>query len=280
MRKAQFSWISAMILMMLVIISILAFYGDVAAKFRSNDEKMACKTSVLEHAAAHLKIIDLSSDVKCPTRDISVDGDEEKMKSQLATAMYDCWDQFGEGKLDIFGPDGIYCAVCNRVDFGSKGELTGFGNYLAFTSIPGKDISYLDYLNGYDTKKAQEAFSKTKMDPAWDKPIDMSKKYSVIFVYAKGGDYVTRVFDAATKSYSIYSLGAGVVVLLTGIATGGTGFLVWGGIITVLGGSATYVETGITMERPDHAAFIVLREYTEDQLKQLGCQTLPVSQKQ
>jgi hypothetical protein len=109
---------------------------------------------------------------------------EEQIKMFMAQEMADCWNMFGEGKLQIFSRGWTFGEkrdlsgntinaqargiICDKIEFdntvtgvysdGSKvvlkdptkndfiPDISGFAYYLATHKSPGKDISYMDYL--------------------------------------------------------------------------------------------------------------------------------------
>jgi len=95
MKKAQFSWTVIIIIVLVVILLMLLMEGRISEMLKGQTNRNLCKSSVFEHSVARMKIIDLVSDINCPTQEITVKGDENEMKGQMAKAMFTCWDQFG-----------------------------------------------------------------------------------------------------------------------------------------------------------------------------------------
>ena len=83
---------------------------------------------------------------------------KEEIYNVLAEEMTDCWWMFGEGKINYVGEDfvsDLYCSICSQIAFDDSiekkigaGEFDKkeFYNYLANEKIPGKDITYFEYL--------------------------------------------------------------------------------------------------------------------------------------
>lgn len=96
-----------------------------------------------------------------------------KIEEITADAMYKCWKQMGEGKLDIFGPDGNLktnilttafsvqevkpkCVICNRIVFSedlvkNKTEVlkeVDVKSYIEKTQIQGSSFTYLEKFTG------------------------------------------------------------------------------------------------------------------------------------
>jgi hypothetical protein len=123
-------------------------------------DRTKCKTQVNLHSidVAELKFpgkID-----QCVTNNIEIDSkDEEEIKETIAYEMYDCWDQFGEGKKDFMTEwsDDKWCFICSRIDFDKSvnKEYPTVGNfdvYLRETKFPyfreNKTVNFYDYLYG------------------------------------------------------------------------------------------------------------------------------------
>ncbi len=94
----------------------------------------------------------------------------EETYNTLAEKMANCWWMFGEGKVNYIGKDTLpqlYCSLCYQLAFDNSmtkifpsGKISegDFYNYLALTTAPDKEISYLDYLVGL---KSSESIKST-----------------------------------------------------------------------------------------------------------------------
>ncbi|MFH0979053.1 MAG: hypothetical protein V1837_07180 [Candidatus Woesearchaeota archaeon] len=285
MKKAELKLIVILVLMLVCISVMILFEGSVSKLFASSIDSTGCKANVIEHAAAHLKIVDLSSDITCPAENITLRSQDPK--AQLADSMYKCWDNWGKGKLDLFANDGVYCVVCSWVKSKDKSmTLTGFDNYLSTTIIPGRGITYLDFLNGYETPRGKEVvgnlLEKQSQNPS---VIFGDKTYSVIFVYARGDEFIKKLLVTSASTVGLPVIIAGGIMVVAGLSGVGIPFVLSAGALTVagsgtalLGGIEAWYEAKLRMERPDHVAFVALREYNSGQLDELGCKSLPAKQ--
>lgn len=180
-----------------IIISILtlAVFVLIAIYFPFTEviDRVACKESIVLRAALPGEIKKVSVNVKdfisvrCKTRNLCVtakssgkgnctslgkdfetkrltgetkEDKETQIKMFLAREMSDCWEMFGEGKLQIFSRQfdtkayistGI---ICDRIEFDDSilgGDepitvLDGFIFYMVTHKTPNQNISYMDYL--------------------------------------------------------------------------------------------------------------------------------------
>lgn len=295
MRKAQLSWPAILIVFLVFLVLMLLFEGQLRDLIASQTAKNDCKASVYKHAAAHLKMFDFSTEIVCPPENKTVTGNEDEQKLQIAQLMYNCWDQYGKGKLDLFKEDDVYCAICSWIRFDQKNSrIADFDKYLYTTNVPGKDYSFMDFLNGYETPRARELVGSIVQQPASDTTIFTDKKYSVIFVYARGDDTIRQFFSNFVSSKSFPFIIAGGMLYVAGGALTATGvgglpglaLFALGKLVMVAGTTTTAgaltitsVDTWLKTDKAQHAAFVALREYSSSELQQLGCKTLPVKNK-
>ena len=213
----------------LVILAIMVFMVQTIGKGGERTGRgMDCYSSVAAHA------MDKNVDINCPREDITIPT-KEAIKPMLADAMYRCWHDFHKGRKDLMIISGRYCSVCSFIEFKEKTKepITDFNEYLNKTFIPGKDMTYSQYLEGYAKGKLAADVPiplYTKYKTLLD--IDTTKDYGVIFFYAKGDDKITRL--------SKRTLGDFVTKFVLGL-------------------------------EPKYAAYVVLRPYDTTELAGLGC---------
>lgn len=208
---------------------------------------------------------------------------EQEIKMFIAREMADCWAMMGEGKIQIFTRKAsVYsykkrCAVCSRIAFSQEikenyknNGIKGMANYLVSHKVPGKEISYLDFLGG---GKFAEDMKKADTN---DK-INVNEK-AIIFIEA----------DASTMP-SWFWIGSGGV---SGAAVGGKiGFVVGsfigspiiggpitgavGGLFGFVGGSLlggmTKSEIDDLRGKVSYIAGNELINYNTASLEELGC---------
>lgn len=328
-RKGSFevSMLVSGIMATVVIVVTLFFVEKVIYASGDLASREVCRQSVQKHAALHIKTFNPpSSTINCPPTYLEFGKDkflyeyrgqqsnkklprdekkrEEAIKKAIADEIYLCLNQFGEGKLDLFGGPKKYCAVCSVIRFEDESqEVKGFYDYLIENTVPNEALSkegvtYLDYIQGY-SKTGQ--INREELD-RYVKPgegdIDTSKPYAAVFVYAKSEPFVDNSVEWVKKFAGSKSggaviaggaiVGAGAIISFTGIGlpagaamivTGATGLakLFLFNEFTIY---AAIAETYATLEPVrDWAAFTVFGPYEENTLKDLGCEELPLSDK-
>ncbi|MBU0930126.1 MAG: hypothetical protein KJ623_03565, partial [Nanoarchaeota archaeon] len=90
---------------------------SIADTIKSTTDKEACRASVELKAQTILKIpVGGNVPLKCKSQELKItDKNQEKMKETIANAMYDCWYQYGEGKIDfikLFSNTAVECYIC------------------------------------------------------------------------------------------------------------------------------------------------------------------------
>lgn len=283
-KSLQEDMLLVVIIMVAVIIVIIMFtYKTTSASKEAADEKI-CKNSVYQTAMLRFKDISLTNTINCPTRYFTiydnVAKDQGQIKNKMAMEMYGCAKKFLRGKYELFGDANIYCAVCSVFDFQDKGrEINGFGKYLAENNIPGNSMKFIEYLQGYETPKASEYIDmeKLKEKDYLSLPIKTDDKYAVIFVYAKGKDFVNRLADQEKGGKAIVVAGAGVLGGVAGAAgmslVGIAGLTPPGwfalGVVSVAAGAAaiyTFLSGDVEWRSDFH-----LVKYDKESLSTLNC---------
>ena len=282
-------------LLLLVGFILLKFETNIAETYKKTADKQTCKASVQTHAALKMKYADFSGDIKCPTVKVTInDKDENVIKKQIADSMYDCWDQFGRGKLELFSDDSEYCTICHRISLDKNIKVNGFTDYLAKTNAPRQKISYLQFMT---TEKTQSSdFLNDKANKKVDDTIDASKngEYAVIFTYIKGrtnlkqfvtkATYATPGLGTIAIGFGIFKLGGIVGAGLSTIATPAVGVPVG---VTISSAGALTMGVGVLWsflavkfaDAPfEHISLISFIPYDAPNLQNLNCKEIPVKQ--
>ena len=203
--------------------------------------KTSCEASVREHAALKLGFADFSNDIKCPTVKLKIDDkNEEIAKKKIADAMVDCWDQYGNGKLDLFKDDNVYCAICYRITFGKDVQIKGFEDYLAQNNAKGTKIRYSQYLT---TEKTQDSdFLNKFSNRIVDDTILASQQneYAIIFTFIKGKQYINDYVEKAKQM----APGVGLIAIGFGVFKAGGAI---GGLVSAVATPAVGVPVGVTI---------------------------------
>jgi hypothetical protein len=178
--------VAAILILAFIIIAVIII-SKISEVAGTASEKETCKQSIIMYSTLALGGKPLTDSIKCPTKYLSLSSSKSNLEIQktIANEMYDCWDNFGQGKLELFDTKNEnFCVVCSSVSFsGAQKEISGFGGFLAAQKIPGKDETYLEFLGqnfeDYDLLKSQAE------SPDNTFKIDTSEQYAVMFVYAK-----------------------------------------------------------------------------------------------
>ena len=272
----------------------MAFQYQLFKKTDSGTQKETCKNSVYIHGSTKLGDYSLDTDIKCPTQELHIKTrDHNVAKQNIAKAMYDCWDQFAQGKLNLFGDEEtIYCSICHIITFRHKNkEILGFANYLATQKIPMKGgITYLDFFMNYETPQSEGVIpemDESQQESFNEGIIDTSKTYATIFAYAKGKDQMEKIQRHLSGSTTAGEIGIAVGVTAAGtviviiLASNPIGWVVAGVALVV--GAVVYAATQVITfffspdNEPEWASFILFKEYNNASLNEIGCETIPIN---
>lgn len=315
----------AAIMAIIVLMAVLSLIRTEGAAFSHLIPRTACKESIELNAALHIKTFDPPSRISCPTNYVEFGGGkvryqygeldesfdlpasqkerDDAIKRSMADEIYQCWNQFGEGRKDLFGGPKKYCNVCSVFRFGDQDtEIKGFYSYLMSHPVPdeelaGKGVTYFDYIQAYSKKGNYDSNVLLQNRKLIDEtPLDLSKNYAVVFVYVKSDQFwennmevLKRYWDSdggkvAVIGGSIVLVG-GAAISLAGVGTTAVG----GALLSALGVlKVTALTEGIFAAvnayggadvKKDWSAFTIFGVYDEDMLKGLGCQEIPSSDK-
>jgi len=295
-RKAiAIETLGVLVVLSVLLIFIIIFAIKAATSTNKFVEDSECSKNIKAHAFL-LKTSGeaIASDIYCPTKYYTLSGKNvDEIKYSLAEAMRTCWGTWGKGRLDLFKGEGYYCHIHSVIDFKDKNtRITDFSDYLANTNVDSiLDISYLDYLTGYANEKADQAFTDKFKELRPTGTIDTSKTYAVMFLYAKGDEFIKDMLEGIGST----TAGGGAILgTLGGVATGilivkglavvgvsaGTfglgGLLIGGGAL--IGGLAGGIFGWSQANQVQWYAITTLQEYSSESLKRIGCQITPVKQ--
>lgn len=288
------SFVVVLIVLMIIVLMMMVFEGRIGELYQSTLNKNICKASVYSQHLGTIKNIALPSDIKCPMQRIQINQkDPEQIKRELADNYARVCDEFGKGELDLFGGrETTFCVIRDKISFKHKDiKIENFAQYLTDTDMPKKDISYAQFCSGYKTERGEEFF-EGNINQLGESTIDTNKEYAIIFVYVKGeeelreaakylfGDSIAHKgmylgIGLMFAGYGLSATGAGSIV---GIPLAFTGKIILYGGATLLGGSGLlnyFTNEDIKME---WASFFIIREFNEEELKELPCDYLPAEQ--
>lgn len=281
-------------------ILLLSWINSIMSPIETELPKEICKRSVAMHSSLNLKGVNFNVDtIVCPTVNFTIEkgAPNQEINARISKAMFDCWDQFNEGKAELFDSDGIYCAICHIIAFEEDGrKVRGLAAYQRGNYAPGKQSSYSDYFQGYRSENSEWLYDELKMaypsalDSIDAKELDTSKEYMTVFVYARGSQMIKRLLEETLKNpLSYVFIGGGIIAVSTGIgAAAASG--AYSAILQSVSWSTAKIATGTgiaalaweyftnTKVNPDYMAFIAMREYSPESIDELSCEYLPAAQ--
>jgi hypothetical protein len=273
-----------LVIMAVTLVIVLAIFTPWKKATDYGAKKEMCRNSFLMHTLT--TAIGTPTDIECQTNfftlsyDAGTDKGREMIKREIADLWLDACDVFDYGKHALSTKQSTFCAVYAVVDFEKKGkEVPGMYDYLLNTNAPGTGQKYVSSCAAYETDpgKIIAEFEKLKnVNPISD-TIDTSKKYAVIFVYSNKNDIITNFKNYFGGGWKASGIGGAVVSTVTAgliIGTGGTFALAIG---ATTGAVAAYeIATG---GKPSQGySLFLIREYTDETMKELGCDEFPVVQ--
>jgi hypothetical protein len=278
--------VKLMIPILIVLVVLLFLVKQFLWEGANLNAKNACKMSVLQQAATKSVTAKLPADlaqipIKCPTEIITIKETEpEKIKAAVANKMYDCWDNFGKGKLNIFPSerlaDEIFCVVCSSISFEKKGEtVNGFMQYLVDNNAPLVSQSYYYDFNGVNP--STEEYNALASNPT--DAINTDNKYGVLFAYGKRTLFWDRWTKAEVAGVGTAAVGGTLLTIgiASGFVTGGVGWIITGiaaasagayGWGFVHGGDMQSVYTGSVQLLPIDGT-------NKDDLQKINCTYIP-----
>lgn len=286
------------VIFILILFVAATSWASLKEAYNKAAEKQICKTSVLTHSRLKLKYADFSGKINCPKIELKIDDkDENAVKGQIASSMFDCWDKYGRGKLELFSDDNVYCTICTRITLNKDIKVKGITDYLSNAHPENEKLNYLQL---FTTEKPGESeYSKylaslgnRKIEDVLDASVN--NEYAVVFTYIKGKEKIKNYWEKTKYTApAVGTVALGFAVVKLGIGAGGviSAFLtpfvgvpvgtfisLTGGAMIVGGtywaGFAAYFS-GVPFE---HAAFLSFIPYDAESLQSLNCNEIPVKQ--
>ncbi len=266
-----------MIIFMIVLSTMLFFFSHFRQNMENTTPKQICKSSVRLHSGAHIADLYLKKGFKCPTQYVAIESTaKEEIMAELADKMYDCWDMFWQGDLNLFeqrsGRTINYCVICHHIVFKNQMKISTqeFRSFLASTDVPGQEITYENYLSSSTSDPDFDNAEIGDYDNLDAYEIDTSIPYVTMFSYNKKG------YWHKLSTTPIGFMGGAALGFVLAPFTGG-GSLVVAGV--VLGAATTGTIIGYTVgskKASDWQSNIQLMPYELSQIKEIGCNYLPV----
>ncbi len=311
--KAAFIVTQSLVIMAtLVMVFIILVYSLYPIKLAITDILINtnCKRSVKTHSLMNVQGIDIVKELNCPTKRVTISGDEEEIKEEIAEQMWTCWDNFGRGQYELFeASKEKFCVVCSVISFDERArnrvvEINDIAEYIAskkafggrslFQRMAGKthyDLilegalgSTPVFVSGEDLTEETEKQVFKDMEFT----MNTTKDYAVVFTYAKE-DFWSK--GKRTAVWATVGFTAGVIGGIVIFATAGTALPVLIGVGVLIpslaaGGAVggffapTPIPTEEAQQKGQSALWIpglILIE--NDQIKELECTYLPIEQK-
>ena len=176
------------VLAILGLVFILPLFGKTKAYAENLTDYRICKDGNRAVVLTRLKAFDwviAEQGVKhCKTEKVKVQTGKEY--EAIAKKMAQCWDQYLEGKEELFETqDNNYCAFCSVLEFEDKTKkLNELSKYLVNNKLLNSEETYIGYLSEIDAK----GDDKTKLENMELKNnvfIDTSNRLAVMYVMYK-----------------------------------------------------------------------------------------------
>src|SRR3989344_5619443 len=200
------------------LILLFPLFGKTKTLSEDITDYQICKDGNIGVAKTRLKLFDwviAEQGVKhCRTERVKVSSGKEY--ETIAKKIALCWDEYLEGKQEIFETkDNNYCAFCSVLEFEDKSKkLNELSKYLSDTKIAGSEKKYMAYLSEIEAigdKKTELENLELKNNVF----IDTSKSLAVMFVMYKDA-YPSGVGQPT----GLTMLGGGTAGALTGVGLG------------------------------------------------------------
>ena len=193
--------------------------------------------------------------------------DLENAKEEIANKMYDCWKQFGKGKIDFlgnydFGASDIYCFPCTQVMFSEElkdKKIIDFNKYLDESIIPNENMTYTQFLA--DSKEAKLNVPKLSSS----NEISTNQNVYVLFMATKESEGLLKQLSETGKMGAVITAGTTLIGGIGGLALGPAGLVV-GGKIGLATGVFLTTATGLVKvgyEKKNYYSSLVLLQSDE-----------------
>lgn len=286
------------VIFLVILFVAFTFWASLKDIYNKVAEKQICKTSVLTHSRLKLKYADFSGKINCPTTKLKIDDkDENAVKEQIASSMFDCWDKYGRGKLELFSDDNVYCTICTRITLNKEIKVKGITDYLGNAHPKNEKLNYLQLLT--TEKPGDSEYSKylaslgnRKIEDVLDASVN--NEYAVVLTYIKGKEKIANYWEKAKYTapavgtvalgFAVVKLGFGAGSVLSFFLTPFVGVPV-GTFISLTGGAmivggAYWAGFAAYLSRTpfEHVAFLSFIPYDAESLQSLNCNEIPVKQ--
>jgi len=263
-----------LVIFVLVILVIIVSVGIMIALRQVIDENVErgyCSAQIKAHSIAVGISNELAApSINCPTNVVDATvKTTDQTNAILAHEMKRCWDQWGNGDLELFGQEEkIYCHLCSMVRLKGQEQVVGLPAYLESHDAV-KGVRFNKYL---ETKRQGAYYSDGKIDGSLA-TFDATKPIGVIFVYAKGREWYKQVYNDIIGQPAVGMAAGGTVgvVILTYVPAG----VVTSGVVILSGAIAGTGTSFFSRTDPSILTGVVVRPIDETSIQSLGCQYAP-----
>ena len=117
-----FSYVMILIIALLTIVVMSLFLGKSNTTYQNLEDSQTCEKSVQVNSITRFEGFSLDTDLKCPTLFIELDETATNNKNvvfkTLSLAMIDTWNEFLQGKQEVFKTDSQnYCVIRRVIEF-------------------------------------------------------------------------------------------------------------------------------------------------------------------
>lgn len=151
------------IYIILAVVSLIALAAFLIWNFGPWANKSITEGSCYMSILSKSTLAGRNDPLKCPTQKVIIDKvNEDEVKEEVAGLLYDAWSITGEGKINfwdrlesrtVIPQKDIQCLIFTTFTFSEDIKkqrnipFENFDKYLIENKIPGKNESYMDYLN-------------------------------------------------------------------------------------------------------------------------------------
>jgi len=285
-KASQFTFIFAVVLAVVILIIMILLFSKIRKGMEESAHDMRCKSSI----AAYAKLNNIpkipgssgnvdESDIDCPTKFVTIEkGSPLKTKREIANLMFECWNNYGEGKLLLFKPESMkFCAICSVFQFEDKSvKVDKFLSFLVTERAPiknkdGFSPTYYDYISGSSGSDIMLSGQLSGYDQNY---LSGNKRYAVVFAIQK--DLFWNKFWNGAKGFAVAASIMVVLATATVVTAGVGGPLAIVALSALAGSAGAYVGADTTVSG-DWKANLMTVEYSPDSLAKLDCDSIPVS---
>lgn len=195
-KKGEWGKLQELILAAIFAVIIIGFLlPQISSIITTGSNTQACKTWVTLQSRAKVGGVTIKEITSpCITDRKELPSNQEEIYQSIAESMYDCWDMYGQGKVDffsdrkgIFEESDVYCYICSKTEVKDNVtiDLDKFGSYINSHNPPNTQNTYAQFL--LESENAKVSFSEDGEQSTLE--LDTESPLYVIFHVTKKPDY-------------------------------------------------------------------------------------------